>query len=297
MADGLPESHPAGGAHAARENEIAGRWTSLRHPDGCRFRRALGNGYAAADRGADMSAAPAARTVPMDAKPIDPMAQLDRYLAGALPRKEAREFEIACQQNPIVIEQAGLADRVARAVTLLDATGRGADWHDKPRRPWEQPGVPLALAVATLVLAAASLMLWLRGSEAKTRIVQLQERVVARPVEAAASRRMIPVKLLSAGVPAQPAFVLGGQSAEMGEVRIDVSDAKQPTYRVTIERDGQGGVAVFHNLIKDSNGNLRFVLNSGALGPGRHDVTVEGVAWNGDSRLVGGTRFNVIRTR
>ena len=38
-------------------------------------------------------------------------------------------------------------------------------------------------------------------------------------------------------------------------------------FRITIDRLNQGRVEVLNNLIKDSNGELGFSLNTSALGP------------------------------
>ncbi len=39
---------------------------------------------------------------------------------------------------------------------------------------------------------------------------------------------------------------------------------------------------MFNNLIKDSNGELGFSLNTSALGAGTYPLTIEGLDWRGD---------------
>ncbi len=234
---------------------------------------------------------------PMDTNTRDQSSLLERYLAGTLQPKEAREAEQQVAQNPLLVEQTGLADRVARAVALLDAAGRGGDWHEQPRRPWENPLVGLAFAAISLVLGITAAVLFSRLEAARARITALTEQVAVRPVDAAASRRAIAVALNPAGPPAAPAFALGARAAEMGDLQIDVSAWRQPTFRVTLERVDQGSIATLYGLMKDSNGQIRVALNSGALGPGNYTVAVEGVAWNGATAPVGGTTFAVIRGR
>ncbi len=233
----------------------------------------------------------------MDTRTKDPTALLERYVAGTLPRKLAEELEEQVRQNPQLVTKTGLADRVVRAVALLDVAERGGDWHEKPRRAWEHPLLGLGFAAIAVALGITVAVLFSRIEAANARIAVLTEQVASRPIDAAASRRAIRVALNRAGPPAAPAFALGGKSAEMGELLINVSAARQPAFRLTLERADEGSIATIHGLMKDSNGEIRVALNSGALGPGNYTVTVDGVGWNGATQPVGGTTFAVSRGR
>ena len=48
---------------------------------------------------------------------------VERYLSGRLPLKGATEFERFCRENPDVLDELGLAERVNAGLRLLDASG------------------------------------------------------------------------------------------------------------------------------------------------------------------------------
>jgi hypothetical protein len=75
---------------------------------------------------------------------------------------------------------------------------------------------------------------------------------------------------------------IGGADAQMADLKFDVSWTPIDLFRVTMDRVGQGRVAIFHNVKRDSNGNIHLELNSSALGPGDYALTIEGLNWRGD---------------
>jgi hypothetical protein len=76
-------------------------------------------------------------------------------------------------------------------------------------------------------------------------------------------------------------------------MRIDLSWASQNSFRARLDRDDQGGVMVLHNMLKDSNGNLRLALNSSALGPGEYTIAIDGLNWKGEPTPTAWTRFAI----
>jgi hypothetical protein len=69
----------------------------------------------------------------------------------------------------------------------------------------------------------------------------------------------------------------------MADLKIDVSWSKFTEFRLTIDRLDQGRVAVLHNVLRDSNGQLHLGLNSSALGPGDYQFTIEGLTMHGEA--------------
>ena len=65
-------------------------------------------------------------------------------------------------------------------------------------------------------------------------------------------------------------------------IKIDLTHSDFRAFRVTIDRVNQGRVAVLNNLIKDSNGELGFSLNTSAFGAGQYLLTIEGLDSRGD---------------
>jgi hypothetical protein len=207
---------------------------------------------------------------------------VERYLSGKLPIKGATEFERFCAENPELLDEIGLPQRVHAGLRLLEASGKPEPWQETPKRFWENPYLSLGLAAAVLVLLAISAALGSNGAAKSRRIAALTRQVAEQPLEPATSTRTIRLLPSRQGASNSPAVTIGGGSVQLADLKIDLSHSPYRTYRVTIDRVDQGRVAVLHNLLKDSNGHLRLALNSSALGPGTYQFTIEGLTWRGD---------------
>ena len=207
---------------------------------------------------------------------------VERYLSGKLPIKGATEFERFCAENPELLDELGLPQRVHAGLRLLEASGKPEPWQETPKRVWENPYLTLGLAAAVLVLLAITAALASNGSAKSRRIATLTRQVAEQPLEPATSTRTIRLLPSRQGASNAPAVMIGGGNVQLADLKIDLSHSPYRTYRVTIDRVDQGRVAVLHNLLKDSNGHLRLALNSSALGPGTYQFTIEGLTWRGD---------------
>jgi hypothetical protein len=236
--------------------------------------------------------APAAREA-MDREFIEKNQIVERYLLGKLPPRGVADFERVCRENPALIEELGLAERVHRAVKLIEASGQPELWDEKPKKPWEKPAFGAATGAALLVAAVGAIVLASQLAESRARVAKLERSVVERPIDAASTRRVVTVIPSRTGAPATPMFAIGGNGAELVEMKTDLSWSNSRGFRVEIERVDQGIVAVLHNLQKDSNGHLRLALNSSALGPGAYDVTIHGLDWRGQSSPAAWASFAV----
>jgi hypothetical protein len=207
---------------------------------------------------------------------------VERYLSGRLPLKGATDFERFCHDNPQLLDEIGLPERVNAGLRLLEASGKPEPWQEAPRPPWQKPQVTLALAAASLLLAVA-LVIVATGSAAKNhRIAALQKQASERALDPATSTREIRLLPSRSGASNSPAIIIGGGTTQLADFRIDESRSPYHAFRVTIDRIDQGRVAVLGNLAKDSNGHLRLALNSSALGPGNYQLTLEGLDWRGE---------------
>ena len=209
---------------------------------------------------------------------------VERYLSGRLPVKGATEFERFCRDNPEVLDELGLADRVNAGLRLLDASGKPEPWQEAKKPFWQKPQVSLGLTAAVIGLGIA-LSVVLSDSAAKTqRISKLQSQAAERPLDPATSTREIRLLPSREGGSNTPAITIGGTgNAQLADFKIDESRSPYKIFRVTIDRIDQGRVAVISELAKDSNGHLRIALNSSALGPGNYQLTIEGLTWRGDA--------------
>jgi hypothetical protein len=214
--------------------------------------------------------------MPMDRDFIVRNQIIERYIGGRLPLKGAQEFERYCAANPEIIEELGLADRVHSGLRLLDASRVALPWEPKPRRWWEHP----AVLVAALVLVAGALgttsVMGSRVMQREATIQGLRTQLRDRPIDPATSTRSIRLDP-SRTAPSRRNAVTIGSSSEMADLKIDMSWSKFTAFRVTIDRMDQGRVAVLHNLLRDSNGDLHIGLNTTALGPGSYQFEIEGL--------------------
>jgi len=209
---------------------------------------------------------------------------VERYLSGRLPLKGATDFEKFCTDNPGVLDELGLPERVNAGLRLLEAAGKPEPWQEAPKKFWQKPHLPLGLGAATLLLAVGLVAVWSDSTTKSARIAKLQKMAAEQPLEPASTTQTIRLLPNYKGSSNTPAVVLGGVGrAELADLKIDLSRSAYRSYRVTIDRIDQGRVAVLHNISKDSNGHLRIALNTTALGPGNYTMTLEGLTWKGET--------------
>ena len=209
---------------------------------------------------------------------------VERYLSGRLPLKGATDFEKFCADNPGVLDELGLPERVNAGLRLLEAAGKPEPWQEGPRKFWEKPFLSLGLGAATLLLAIGLAAVWSDSSTKTARITKLEKSLAEQPLEPAANTQAVRLVPNYKGSSETPAVVLGGPGhAQLADLKIDLSRSAYRSYRVTIDRVDQGRVAILHNLSKDSNGHLRIALNTSALGPGNYALTMEGITWKGEA--------------
>lgn len=208
---------------------------------------------------------------------------VERYLSGRLPLKGATEFERFCRENPGVLDELGLPERVNAGLRLLEASGKPEPWQETKQPFWQKLQVTIGLTAAVLVLAGALWFSMNDGAAKAQRITKLQSQAAERPLDPATSTREIRLLPSREGGSNTPAITIGGGAAQLVDFKIDESRSPYKIFRVTIDRIDQGRVAIISDLAKDSNGHLRIALNSSALGPGNYQLTIEGLTWRGDA--------------
>jgi hypothetical protein len=206
---------------------------------------------------------------------------VERYIAGRLPLRGAQEFERYCGEHPELIDEFGLAERVHAGLRLLEAGGIAPPWEEKPQHWWQRPYALIAVAAAAVIACVVAAVMAGRLSNRDATIQQLQQRVAEQPVEPATSTRVIKVIPNRTAPSRLAAATLGGGPAQMADLKIDMSWSKFTAFRVTIDRQGQGRVAVLNYILRDSNGDLRLAFNDSALGPGTYQFAIEAMTLRG----------------
>jgi hypothetical protein len=213
----------------------------------------------------------------MDAAFIQQNQIIERYLMGRLPLKGAQDFERYCRENPGTIAELGLHDRINAALRLLDASGLPEPWAEKPVPKWQKPGVVISLAIATLLLLVASVVLAARLSTRSAQLQAQREELRQQPLMPAQDTRAITIMPSRTGPASRSVATIGTGRTELADLKFDVSWSAFQDFRVTIDRAQQGRFAVLGNVARDSNGQLRIALNTSALGPGDYAFTIEGL--------------------
>jgi hypothetical protein len=207
---------------------------------------------------------------------------VERYLSGRLPIKGATDFERFCKENPALLDELGLPERVNAGLRLLEASGKPEPWQEAPRKNWHKPPLLIGLAIAVIGLSVALGMAWNTSSAKSRQLAKLEKQIAQQPLEPAAQTRVVRVLPNYSGSSNTPAVTIGGGSAQLADLKLDLSRSQYRTFRVTIDRIDQGRVMVLHNLMKDSNGHVRIALNTSALGPGNYQFSIDGMTWKGE---------------
>ena len=208
---------------------------------------------------------------------------VERYISGRLPIKGATEFERFCADNPAVLDELGLPERVNAGLRLLQAAGKPEPWQEGPKRCWEKPQLAVGLTTTTLGLLIGLAVVWSGSSDKSARIAKLERTVAEQPLDPASTTRTIRLLPNYKGATNSPAVVVGGVgSAQLADLRLDMSRSAFRSFRITVDRIDQGRVAILHNVTKDSNGHVRIALNSSALGPGNYQFSIDGLTWKGE---------------
>jgi len=227
----------------------------------------------------------------MDLNGIEQKQMVERYLLGRLPPPEARFFEQMVRRSPELAERMGLPDALKRTMRLLDETG--TEWREQPPRFWHAPAVPIGLAAAALLGAVLAVTAW-RGSQQAQAHERAQRHEAEQGLLLPPSRKQVlrlPVARPDAPTQVYP---LGTRVAPtLAELHLDIGYASGNLYTVTIRRDDGTYWGALENLLRDSNGDLRLMLNSGIFAAGTYVLDIEAINLHGDSRPAGHLKLRV----
>ena len=228
----------------------------------------------------------------MDVKVIRDKLLLERWIGGKLAPPEARYFEALLRKQPALVDELGLPDVLKRLMRLLDDTG--TEWQEKPPRFWHNPLVPGALAAIAAGAIAVALFLGMGkhhlGNQYDEFRTEALQGLLAEPINTVTTK----VHLTKPGEPGLATYPIGSRKAPtFAELRADVRLNSGHLYSAKIQRDDGTFWGRFDNLLRDSNGELRLALNSGALTAGTYVLEVRQINLRGDGELVGTARLTV----
>jgi hypothetical protein len=252
----------------------------------------------------------------MDRKYIENEHVVDRYLSGDLTVREARDFEKFCLDNPAFLQalpipvrlktrlsrrpaegsETGVFDAIPSSSTraVMEETDDGFDpeeAREEMRRASSGGAVNRVLVMALglgLVLAAGAAVIF--GMQASSLTEQLQSKtkqLTSTQMQAPGSVQRYKLKMVK-GKPSSPTFALGWlDPPQWLDISVDATDGKITQFQLTIDKTDGVRVMQIKRIMRDSNKEIRFSLNSSAFGPGDYLVKVEGYNWRGQTEEVG----------
>ena len=175
-----------------------------------------------------------------------------------------------------------------QTVDMKELSGAGVA--DGPTAWWQERRVAIGAAVAIVALALACAWLAHRAGIARERMELLEAQAAEGFLVPPSTTRTVAVDLASGRT-----IGLGGGTPERVEVRIGARSNKFNLFRVALARDDGTAVLHFDRLQRDSNGEIRFALNSTLLPPGSYTIRIEGFTWRGETVPVGRFGLTVVR--
>jgi len=227
----------------------------------------------------------------MDKAFIEKHQIFERYLTGKLPFKGVQDFERYCRENPQILEDIRFADAVNKGLRLLEAGGRPAELEERKPQWWQRSATTYGLLAVVVILAIVGWLLFDRTRELQEQVAALETRLDVGPLRPPAGTR--PVRITPDRSPTNRMHLTlqPGERPELLDMRVDVSFARLNAFRVTIDKQDQARVGTIHNLLRDSNGQLRVTVNTSSLHRGVYKVTIAGVTMRG--QLVPVAWFNL----
>lgn len=253
----------------------------------------------------------------MDLKYIQNEHIVDRYLAGELTVREAREFEQYCLDNPAFLaklpipvrlktrlarkpleaSETGMFPAIPSSATraALEANDEGFD-ADEEDEKWERSHpvssggnrlVVMGLAVALIAALGGLVAYGMHASSLSQKLQDTQRQIKVASMQAPANAQTYRLQLVNSK-PAGPTLALGWmQPPQLLTLVIDAREETFATYEITIDKADGTRVMQMKRIARDSNKEVTFGLNSSAFGPGEYVLKVEGYTWRGERKPVG----------
>ena len=253
----------------------------------------------------------------MDLKYIKNEHIVDRYLAGELTVREAREFEQFCLDNPAFLNQlpipvrlkarlsrkpleaseTGMFPAIPSSATraALEVNDEGFDVEEEEEK-WERSSAPggglnrlivMGLGIALIAAIVGLVAYAMHASSLDDKLQQMQKQIKVTSMQAPAGVQKVRLALVGAR-PSQPTLALGWmQPPQLLELVIDATEEKFAQFQITVDKSDGTRVMQIQRLARDSNKEVRFSLNSSAFGPGEYVFKVDGYTWRGELQPVG----------
>lgn len=259
----------------------------------------------------------------MDRKYIENEHIVDRYLAGELTVREAREFEKFCLEHPSFLNalpipvrlkarlarrpledsETGIFQAIPSSAThaAVEAADEGFD-DDDDRGQWQattgRGGAGSRALVMVLVLALIGAIggivaYGMHANNLERQLRDVKRAMESKQMQAPGNVRTYRVNL-SRAKPTEPTLAVGwAVPPQLMDIYVDVMEGKYNTFQITIDKVEGGRVMQLRRIARDSNKELRFSLNSSAFGPGDYLLKFDGYTWRGQPEEIGWIRLGL----
>ncbi|HEY8539804.1 MAG TPA: hypothetical protein VIL28_13125 [Steroidobacteraceae bacterium] len=257
----------------------------------------------------------------MDRNYIEREHIVDRYLAGELTVREAREFEKYCLEHPQFLNslpipvrlkarlsrrpledsETGIFPAIPSSTThaALRAAEEGLDLDDAEDDD-EEPARPLAQILGganrflvfglifALIAAIAGIIAYaVHAGGLADELERMKRQTQAVQMRAPGSVQTYRLQL-SRAKPSSPTISIGWPNPpQLMDIHVDVTEGRYNTFQITIDKADGTRVMQIRRIARDSNKELRFALNSSAFGPGNYLLRFDGYNWRGQTEEIG----------
>ncbi|WP_129781250.1 hypothetical protein [Peristeroidobacter soli] len=251
----------------------------------------------------------------MDRKYIENEHVVDRYLSGDLTVREARDFERFCLDNPAFLQalpipvrlktrlarrpvdgsETGVFDAIPSSSTraVLEEADDGFDPEEAREEMRRSSGggasrvLVLALGLGMLIAAGAAVIFGLQARALTEQLQGAHNELTSAQMQPPGSVQRYKLQMVK-NKPSSPTFALGWlDPAQLLDIAVDATEGKIQQFQITIDKSDGVRVMQIKRIMRDSNKEIRFSLNSSAFGPGDYLVKVEGYNWRGQTEDVG----------
>ena len=159
---------------------------------------------------------------------------------------------------------------------------------------WQRRGFVITLGCALLLLLALTIAARVASHRDRTFATAVAEEVKTLTLRPATQVRAVRITPNPRSWSASPdAAVKWPEPPELLELYLPVAYSDFKVFAVTIDKVDVGRVLELQRVSTDSNRELRFTVNSSALGPGEYRIRLQGYTWRGERVDAGWVRLVV----
>lgn len=256
----------------------------------------------------------------MDRQYIENEHIVERYLAGELTVREAREFEKYCLDHPQFLNslpipvrlktrlakrprddsETGVFQAIPSGAThaVMEAADDGFDPEEERQFAHSRSEgggrmIVIALAIALAAALGGLVMYAMRAGSLEERLAEVQRATKSVEMQPPGSIQRYRVQPVNAK-PQEATLALGWLNPpQLLDLHIDVSKGKYTQFLITVDREDGTRVMILRRVTRDSNRELRLGLNSSAFGPGDYLMEIEGYNWRGQTETIGWVRLSL----